>query len=110
MSKRVVKKYEASLKAKIVLEAIKEEKTIAQIGSDHNISPTNIRDWKKIFLDNIEKPFKQEKQANTLKNKIQDNEKTIDELHRQIGELTAKLNWAKKKSREAGIQYEEIIN
>jgi hypothetical protein len=40
--------------------------------------------------------------------KTSDHEK--DELHRQIGKLTAEVNWAKKKSIEAGLANETIFD
>jgi transposase-like protein len=109
MSKKQVKKYPASLKAKVALVAVREEKTLAQIGSDFGINPFNVKFWKKQFLENIEVVFDKELQVKAIKTELESERRKIDELHRQIGELTAKLSWAKKKSAEAGLQYEEIL-
>lgn len=106
MSKKKVKKYSAAIKAKVVLAAIKEEKTIAQIGSDFEINPFNVKAWKKQFLENMEVVFDRELQVKAYKDALENEQNKTDELHRQIGELTAQLNWAKKKSRSVGIQYE----
>ena len=108
MSKKTMQKYNANLKAKVVLTALKEEKTFAQIGSDFGINPLNIKSWKKQFLENIEVVFDRELQVKKIKSELEFERNKSDDLYRQIGELTAKLNWAKKKSAEAGIQYEEI--
>jgi len=102
-SKKQVKKYSAKEKSKIVLETLKEDKTIAQIASDHKIHPRNIQYWRKHLLENIEVVFDKEQLVKQYKKELRDEATKTDELHRQIGELTAQLNWAKKKSREAEL-------
>lgn len=106
MSTKKVKKYSNSLKSKVILAAIKEEKTMAEIGSEFEIHPCNIKAWKKQFLDNIEVVFDREHEVKSYKDALKTEQKKTDELHRQIGELTAQLNWSKKKSREAGLPVE----
>ncbi len=44
--------YSAELKSKLVLELLKNEKTVSEIASANNITPQNLNNWKKIFLDN----------------------------------------------------------
>ncbi len=44
--------YSAELKSKLVLELLKNEKTVSEIASANNIPPQNLNNWKKIFLDN----------------------------------------------------------
>ncbi len=46
--KRMV--YSTAFKTKLVLELLKEDKTLTQIVSKNNITPKNIQNWKKIFL------------------------------------------------------------
>lgn len=66
MSVKNVKKYSNSTKGKVVLAAIKEEKTMAEIGSEFEIHPCNIKAWKKQFLDNIEVVFDREHSCQKL--------------------------------------------
>ena len=40
------KQYSAAFKAQIVLEALKETKTVAQIASDHQLHPNLVTKWK----------------------------------------------------------------
>jgi len=35
------------LKSKLVLEVLKNEKTLAEIASDNNITPKNLQNWKR---------------------------------------------------------------
>jgi len=46
--------YSAEFKTKLVLEVIKEESTLVEIASKNNITPKNLQNWKKIFLENAE--------------------------------------------------------
>lgn len=94
--KKQVKKYSAKEKSKIVLETLKEDKTIAEIDSENNIHPRNIQNWRKQFLENIEVVFDREQIVKQYKETLIAEASKTDELHRQIGELTAQLNWAKK--------------
>ena len=87
------KKYTASEKAKIALEAIKEELTLAQISSKYSVHPTQIKAWKKQLLSQLPDVFseksKQEKMA-------YNNE--VSELYEQIGRLKVENDFLKKKS------------
>ncbi|MCL5952227.1 MAG: transposase, partial [Chloroflexi bacterium] len=40
------KRYSGTEKAQIVLEALREEKTIAQIAAEHKVHPNQIYKWK----------------------------------------------------------------
>lgn len=90
------KNYSPELKAKIVMELLKEEKMLSQIESEYGIHHSVITRWKSIVLQNLPKLFTDEgqKQRNTeicYENKIQ-------QLYTQIGKLSTQLEWLKKKS------------
>ena len=105
MSKKQTKRFPNALKAKVALAAIKEEKTLAQIGSEFEINPFNVKAWKKQLLDNVEVVFDRENQVRDFKEQLAEERSKTDELHRQIGELSTRLKWAKKKSIEAGLPW-----
>ena len=44
------KKYEAGFKARVALEAVKGEKTVAQIASEYGVHPNQVRQWQKYLL------------------------------------------------------------
>jgi transposase-like protein len=44
----------SEFKAKLVLELLQNESTLAEMASKHNILPQNLVNWKKIFLANAE--------------------------------------------------------
>ena len=89
------KNYNNDFKVRVILEVLREEQTISQIASKYDLHPTQINRWKKIIMEGIptlltDKRKKDAKEAETAA--------LIQELYAQIGELTSKLNWLKKKS------------
>jgi transposase len=110
MSTKKVKRYPNAVKAKVAMAAIREDKTIAQIGSEYEINPCNVKIWKKQLLDNIEVVFDRESQVKDYKELLKKAESKRDELHRQIGELSVQLSWAKKKATDAGLLWETSLD
>ena len=87
------KGFNAEFKSKVALEAIKEEKTIAELSSQYEVHRTQITDWRKRALCGVKEIFKG-KQEKVNK----ENEKLVDELYRQIGQLKVENEWLKKKA------------
>lgn len=96
-------KYSDKFKTKVILEVLKEEKTLAEIASIYAVHKTSIRDWKKVFLENIQLAINPAKGISKYREKIKQKDSEKDELYKQIGKLTSQLDWAKKKSREVGF-------
>jgi putative transposase len=90
------KRISASLKAQIVLEALREDKSVAQIASENHIHPTQIHKWKKQALENFNQLFEEDRQG--VRARAADHEKELNELYAEIGRLSAQLAWLKKKS------------
>lgn len=82
MSKTNKKTFSSSFKAKVALVALKSEKTIPQISQEFGVHPTQISNWKKQLLDNMDSIFVESKK--TQKN---DENKQIEKLHAKIGKL-----------------------
>lgn len=87
------KQYSNKFKARVALEAIRGNKTIAELSSMYGVHTSQIMKWKKKVLENIPEIFS---------NKREDIEKGAeeiqDELYKQIGQLKVELDWLKKKS------------
>ena len=94
---RKQKKFSADFKAKIVLEALSGELTISEIASKYSIISKNILNWKKEFLSNASLIFDKKALVSDYKDKLTEQSKEIDELHRQLGKRKAELEWAAKK-------------
>lgn len=95
----VRKQYSPEFKSKVVLEILKEEKTLSQISSEYGVHTTQLKNWKKEALENLPQLFERRSIEAIKKNY----EKQIQELYAEIGRLTAQLSWLKKKS---GIQHD----
>jgi putative transposase len=95
------KTFTGEFKVKAVLEILKENKSISQLASELDVHPNQLGKWKKEALEGLAEILedgrrKGDKEKEALKNQIQ-------ELYAEIGELSTKLNWLKKKS---GIKLE----
>jgi len=87
------RRHDAAFKARVGLEAMKEEKTTAQIASEYGVHPNQIRQWKKQILESLPAVF-----SDRRPRKEKQNEELVEELYRQIGQLKVELDWLKKKS------------
>ena len=83
-----------AFKAKVVLESLKEEKTTAELASQYQLHPAQIRAWKSEAVKGLEEVFADKRR----RTKDNDKEQTIQELYRQIGQLKVEGDWLKKKS------------
>lgn len=90
------KRYTAEFKSQIVLEVLKEEKTMSQIASEHGIHVNQIHKWKTQFLQDMPQIF--EKQNKDLEKMKAEHEAQVENLYAEVGKLTTQLSWLKKKS------------
>jgi putative transposase len=87
------KRYTAAMKAKIVTELLKEEKTLAQLSSEFEVSSKQLSRWKNQVLTEMPRLFENSAAQSQAKY-----ETKINELYTEIGRLTTQVNWLKKKS------------
>jgi len=91
------KKFEPAIKARVALEAIKGEKTAAQISSEYGVHATQVTQWKQDLIQRSAEIFA--KPDNTMARQY---EEAVDKLHKAIGEITMENNWLKKKLQTLG--------
>jgi putative transposase len=89
------KNYTAEFKAKIVLELLREELIPSQLAAGYGIHVTLVNKWRKIAEEGLPELFIDKRKKDV---QAKEHEEEIRELYAQIGELTTKLNWMKKKS------------
>ena len=89
------KQYSAAFKAQIVLEALKETKTVAQIASEHQLHPNLVTKWKQEAIAELPVVFERK---NSQAQVQEAQEQKVAQLYEQIGRLTTQLAWIKKKS------------
>ena len=85
------KRYSSGFKAKVALEAIRNESTTAEIAKKYGVHPTMVSGWKRALLDGaadiFDKGQKSKKQSDVQ----------ADELYRQIGQLKVERDFLSKK-------------
>lgn len=91
MSRR---KFTSKFKTRVVLEALKERQTLAELAQRYELHPQQIRTWKREFLDNVESVF-----GKKQKGKKTEYEEKQDELHKIIGQQKVELDFLKNALR-----------
>jgi len=86
------KKFTNAFKAKVALEALKENKTITQISSEFGVHSSRVSEWTKIAKQNLNSIFS--KKNHDFKKEY---EQEIDQLYKNLGKLTVENEFLKKK-------------
>jgi len=106
---RKMTKYSTQLKTKLVLEVLKEEKTLSEIASANNINPKNLQNWKKIFLENAEVAMEPAKAVKEYKDENAKLQAKIDEYAKTVGQLTVEYNWMQGKLKSLDLSDKKLI-
>ncbi|MGH7261670.1 MAG: transposase [Nitrospiraceae bacterium] len=79
--KKPRRNHSAAFKARVALEAIRGDKTIAEIATHHEVHPNQVTSWKTQALENLAGIF-----GGTVV--ADDGKERIRELREKVGELT----------------------
>ena len=90
MSKR--KSHSPEFKAKVALEALKGERTVAELASQFGVHPTMIHRWKRALLEGASGVFER-----GGKKPPEIDEEQVKELHAKIGELAVANDFLSRK-------------
>ena len=91
--------YTAAFKTKIVLEVLREERSLGEIAANM------IRNWKREFLENAERVFDSPKKAEREAKKTQMSmEKKQNQMLKTIGQLTLERDFLQDCFRRAGYE------
>ncbi len=88
------KNYSGKFKAKVAVEVIREQDTIAELASKYEVHRSLLTRWKKEALEGLPALFST---ARKDKKNSNDTQNLIEDLYKQIGQLTVENDWLKKK-------------
>jgi len=89
MTKR--KRHSAEFKARVALDAIREELTLAELSAKHGVHPNMISTWKRAAIKNMADAF-----GKRGAGQGQPSEAELDKLHAKIGQLVVERDFLKK--------------
>ena len=92
MKKQARKTYSTEFKVKVVLEALKGQRTINELCSYYGVHPNQVSQWKKQAVESLPDVFS----ARRVRVSEED-EAFKARLYQQIGQLQVELEWLKKK-------------
>ena len=94
--KKIRRKFTAEFKARVAIEAIKEQRTLAELSKHFEVSPVVISRWKKEFLENMSNAFGA---SQTIEEPTVD----VEKLYAQIGQLKVENDFLKKSLKKTGL-------
>ena len=96
MSKRPRRNHSPAFKAQVALEAVRGDKTLAELAQKHDLHPTQIIKWRKQLLDRAADVFGADSKPD---------EPVIDlkDLHAKIGLLTLENDFLQGALSKAGL-------
>jgi len=96
MSRRPRRNHSAAFKAKVALEALKGERTIAEVAQRHDVHPNQVTEWRRQLLERAADVFGG---ASTPAQPPVD----LKALHAKIGQLTLENDFLEGALTKAGL-------
>jgi transposase-like protein len=92
------KQFSNEFKAKVALEALKGEKTIAQLSSEYGVHASQINTWKQQAREKLPDLFGRSSGLDEQRREAEQ-----DRLYQQMGRLQVEVDWLRKKSKALGL-------
>ena len=85
MAKRMRRNHSPAFKAKVALEALREQESVAEIARHYGLHANVVANWKRQLAENVERVFET--------GGAHDGSEREDELLKKIGELTVERDF-----------------
>ena len=89
---RTRRRFSAAFKAKVALEALQSQKTMAELAGEHRVHPGQITTWKQQLAGAAEEVFDEGRGQSH-----QQQEELVGRLYQEIGRLKVELDYLQKK-------------
>jgi len=88
------KQFSDEFKAKVAVEALKGEKTTAELAAEFEVHPTQVNAWKATLKERAGELFGGP--VPTQKT-VKEQRELIEEMQKSVGQMVIENNWLKKK-------------
>jgi transposase len=92
MTKKTRRKIDSSLKAKIALEALRDEATVTDLAQRYGVHPTQIYAWKRQLQEQAARAFETGEGSG-----VAEREREIEKLHAKIGQLIVERDFLARR-------------
>jgi len=82
-----------AFKAQVVLELLKEEKSLSRLASEHGVCPSVLGRWRTAAIEGLPRLFDDGERGRAAQDA--GHQRQLQELHAEIGRLTTQLGWLK---------------
>ena len=89
------KKFDAGFKAKVALEALREDSTVPELAKRHGVHPNQIYGWKKLLVDNVASLFA--RGVGAAGDGEEERERETAKLYSKVGQLTVERDFLAKR-------------
>lgn len=97
---RIKRKFTPAFKAKVAIEAIKEQQTLRELSNKYNVHGNQISKWKSDLLASASTTFERGRAGRTSQELA---EKEQENLHKIIGEQKVEIDFLKKNLKKLGV-------
>ena len=97
------RRFSGELKAKVALEALRGDRTLQEIASQHQVHPNQVGAWKRQAMEGLVEVF-----SKGAERRVRDHEGEVRDLHAKIGELIVERDFLSRgPGRSGGVSRPE---